>query len=134
MNGTAISWATRKQTRVALSTCEAEYMALCEATKETLYINKLVKELQLEVALPLKIQIDNQSAMKIASNPAFHRRTKHISRDYNFVRDEVRNNRVELAYVPTEANLADVFTKPMSGARFRRFRERLISLRGSVER
>ena len=133
-NKTPISWATRKQRRVAMSTCEAEFTALGEAIKEALYITKLVEEMKLETKMPLKILVDNQSCIKISENPAFHARTKHIARELHFIRDEVRNERVKVEYVASKDNIADGFTKPLNGPRFRRFREMLmLGSRGSVE-
>ena len=134
LNGTPISWCSRKQNHVALSSCESEYIALSECVKESLYIQKLVKEFNFDLYLPLSIGVDNQSTITIASNQAFHRRTKHINRIYDFVRDEIKQGNLTLHYVPTSDNFADGFTKPLIGNKFHCYLNNVTSsLKGSVE-
>lgn len=126
-NETPISWSTVKQTKVALSTCEAEYMALAEATKEVLYLHKLFVEMKIPIKLPIPIYVDNKACITISENPAFHKRTKHIAAAFHFVRDTVRDEKiVKLIYVPTDLNLADIFTKPLIGRKFYRHRDLML--------
>lgn len=108
-----ISWESRKQTTVALSSSEAEYMAASEASKEALYLNRLVSELCQCIEKPVKLFCDNQSAIKIAENPIFHNRTKHIDIRHHFIRQAVENRQVNLVYKPTEDMVADVLTKSL---------------------
>lgn len=127
-NEAPICWSTTKQTKVALSTCEAEYMALAEATKEALYLHKLLDEMKIQVKLPIPIYVDNKACITISENPAFHKRTKHIAANFHFVRDVVREEKlIKLIYVPSELNLADVFTKPLIGRKFYRHRDLMMN-------
>jgi hypothetical protein len=111
-----ISWNSTLQKTVATSTTEAEYMALADACKEALYIcnsfNYITKELSIPVPkqLPL-ILVDNTGAIKLANNPEFHKRTKHIDIRYHFVRELLENNEIQIKYIPSKENLADSLTK-----------------------
>jgi len=117
VNGASLSWTSKLQKTTALSSTEAEYMALKEAVKELLYIRQLCRELA--AIAPIRtgdifIRCDSQSAMDIAKNPTFHYRTKHIDIQYHFVREHVTNGTVRIKYIPTDKQLADGLTKPIS--------------------
>ena len=112
-NGTLISWKSKKQQIVALSSCEAEYIALTHAIQEGKFIKQLLLDL-LNTECIVHVGVDNQSAMKLAKNPVFHQRSKHIDIKYHFIRDEVLKGIVNLFYVQSVDNLADPFTKPVS--------------------
>ena len=115
-----ISWKTRKQSIVGLSTCEAEYVALATATQEAKFLRQLLADL---TCLPCKsvcIYVDNQGAIGLANNPIHHKRSKHIDVKYHYVRLEIQYGIVELTYVPTDNNVADVFTKPVTRVRLNR--------------
>lgn len=109
-----ISWESRKQKSVALSPAEAEYMAASEATKDAIYSNRLLSGILRIRANPVKLFCDNQSAIKMANNPVFHNRTKHIDIRYHSIRDAVDEEKVQLFYIPTENMTADVLTKGLS--------------------
>lgn len=114
--GPLISWKSKKQQCVALSTCEAEYIALTAAVQEAKFLRQLYHDmygLQDNVC----IHVDNQGAIALAKNPVHHQRSKHIDIRYHFVRSEIQSGIVNLEYVPTELNVADVFTKPVSRVR-----------------
>lgn len=118
----AITWRSKKQTCVALSTSEAEYMALSSAAQEAVWLRELMTEL---IRKPIKSTViyeDNQSAICVAKNPQFHGRTKHIGIKYHYIREQVSNKKVELIYCPTENMVADTLTKPLSQLRFERLR------------
>jgi hypothetical protein len=108
----AISWASKKQTSVALSSTEAEYMALTQACKEAIWIKRYLMELGVQREGPLVIRADNQSCIALARNPEFHARTKHIDIQYHFIREKVEGGEVALEYCSTKAMVADVLTKP----------------------
>ena len=108
----AISWASKKQTSVALSSTEAEYMALTQACKEAIWIKHYLTELGVQREGPLLIRADNQSCIALARNPEFHARTKHIDIQYHFIREKVEGGEVALEYCSTKAMVADVLTKP----------------------
>jgi len=98
----AISWASRKQELVALSTAEAEYVALTHATKEGIWLCRLLIELSLFDISPVPLLCDNQSALKLSIEDNFHARTKHIDTHYHYIRDVIAKNFIEAIYCPTE--------------------------------
>lgn len=110
----AISWEAQKQCLVALSSTEAEYIALSESAKEAIHLKGLLNEL---ISYDEKIILcnDNQSAQKLACNPVFHNKTKHIEIKYHFVRQTVDRNLITLKYVSTDKMIADIFTKSLNG-------------------
>ncbi|KAE8752614.1 hypothetical protein FOCC_FOCC000736 [Frankliniella occidentalis] len=117
MAGGAVSWYSKKQTFTAMSTAEAEYYAMSEAVKEVLWLRMFLKELQLHswVKNATKIKCDNQSAMKFAENGLDSENSKHIDIRYCFVEQCVKREEVEFEYVKSAENLADLFTKALSG-------------------
>lgn len=124
MNGAAVSWESRKQPTVALSSTEAEYMALSDATKEALYMKRLLNDFGRELdAVPLRN--DNVGAQKLVSNPMFHSRTKHIDIRHHFVRDAKGKGMISIEYTPTDEMPADVLTKGLSRPKHEKCVERL---------
>jgi hypothetical protein len=109
----AISWSSRKQTSVALSSTEAEYMALTQAAKEAIWLKRLMSELGVNTDDAVLIRVDNQSCMALAKNPEFHARTKHIDIQCHFIREKVANQEVALEFCPTREMVADVLTKAL---------------------
>jgi hypothetical protein len=108
-----ISWSSRRQTSVALSSTEAEYMALTQATKEALWLKRFLTELGRNRIGAVKLMVDNQGCMALAKNPEFHSRTKHIDIQCHFIREVVANQEAVLEYCPTREMVADVLTKPL---------------------
>ena len=123
MAGAAVSWKSRKQTCVALSTAEAEYVAIAAAAQEATWMRQLLEELYHKQAKPTVLHEDNQSAIAVAQNPQSHSKMKHIDIRYHFVREKVLDNTVELRYCPTNDMLADVLTKGLTFDKFARLRE-----------
>ncbi len=113
-----ISWLSSLQKSVAISTCEAEYMALKEATKESLWLYRFTSyiiatlELKLFINIP-KILVDNEAAIKLAENPEFHKRSKHIDISYHFIRETAQNKQIHLIGVRSKDEKANGFTKPL---------------------
>ena len=123
-HGPAISWKSKRQKTVALSSCESEYMALTAATQEALYLSQLLKDLLIENSIePVKINADNQGAIVLAKNPVHHSRSKHIDIKYHFIRENVLNKKIDIVYVPSEHNVADMMTKPFSKIKLRKFKD-----------
>jgi len=93
MGGTAISWKSKKQRVVALSSTEAEYIGTSEATREAIWLQRLLYELieSDQLTYPQLLFVDNQAAIKLTENPRFHERTKHIDIKYHFVREVYEN-------------------------------------------
>lgn len=121
--GAAISWASKKQNTVSLSTTEAEYIAQSLAVQELIWLHLLLTELDAHLLFkkPTPIYADNQGAIALAKNPEFHARTKHIAVRHHFIRQEIDAGTCEFHYVRTTEQAADGFTKPLGKIAFRRF-------------
>jgi hypothetical protein len=109
----SISWASKKQPTVALSSTEAEYMAASNAAREAVWLRQLLTELGFAPVAPTVIQCDNQGALALVKNPVKHARTKHIDVQHHFIRELVEQGKVALEYCPTDRMVADVLTKPL---------------------
>jgi hypothetical protein len=112
MGGGAISWSSKRQDTVAASTTEAEYMAAAAATKEALYLSKLLADFSIDIT-PVKMLADNQSAIKLLRNPISSMRSKHIDVVYHFARERVMRGDITFSYVKTDDMLADILTKAL---------------------
>lgn len=121
--GGAISWNSKRQDVVALSTCEAEYIALSRTAQEALWWQQLLKQLDDQQVVP--IMCDNQSAICVAKNQGFNPKTKHIAIRYHFVRDTLNRGEVTLDYVPTKQQPADGLTKPLTKQNHEQFKKML---------
>lgn len=118
-----VSWASRKQPTVAMSSTEAEYMALSLAVSEACWMRNLYNDFELQDDyLCIKIFEDNQAAIRVANNPEFHKRLKHIDIKFHFVREKIRNKIVEVKYLSTTDQIADVLTKPLGRVKLEKFR------------
>ena len=111
--GGPVSWSSKRQDLVALSSCESEYIALCEAAKEAKWMRGLLIELGHIEPSPAMIWADNQGAMALSKNPEFHKRKKHIDARWHWVREAVEEAVVEVDYVSTGYMAADGFTKAL---------------------
>jgi hypothetical protein len=118
--GGPISWQSKTQKSVALSTAEAEYMALSDAAKEAMHLRALLTVLGISTEAKTVIYEDNQAAIKIAENPVLHDRTKHIDIRYHFVRELVESLKIDVVYINTVDMIADLMTKAVSVAIFQR--------------
>jgi hypothetical protein len=114
LGGGLISWNSKRQPTVALSTAEAEYMAATQAVKEAMWLKQLLSELGLSQSEPVLIRSDNQGCIALTKNPAYHSRTKHIDIRHHFIRDSVEVGDIELQYCPTDDMVADVLTKGLA--------------------
>jgi hypothetical protein len=113
---------------VALSSCEAEIVALSDAAKEAIHLDRFLDELGLPQKETTKLGTDNTSARDLAYNPEHHDRTKHIERCHFFIRELVEDNRLVVPYVNTADNLADFFTKPLAAKVFYRLRNEIMNV------
>lgn len=120
-----ICWNTKRQSTVATSSTEAEYMALYEGIKEACWLKSLISSINVKIKLPIKIFEDNNGCIAIANNPTDHKRTKHIDVKYHFSREKIEENHVNLEYISTGDQIADMFTKSIPAVQFVRFRTRL---------
>jgi ATP-binding cassette subfamily B (MDR/TAP) protein 1 len=111
-NGGAISWVSRLQQIVALSTTEAEYIAATEACKEAIWLTRLLGDLGVSDTAPI-LHCDSQSAIQLAKNPVFHARTKHIDIRFHYIREVLEDGLIRLVKIRSEDNPADVCTKSL---------------------
>lgn len=127
--GSTVTWATKKQSSVALSTTEAELMALCQVSCEVVWIINVLNSVDLKVSEPVSVYEDNQPCIAVTVEPRKHKRMKHVEIQNFFVRELVQNSvqkrRVKLNYLPTEDQVADLMTKGLASPRFRKLRELL---------
>ena len=109
-----ISWFSRKQSSVAQSSTEAEYIVASMGAREVVSLRKLLFGLFGKPLPPTTIYCDNQSCIKLSLNPVFHNRSKHIEIPYHYVRDMVEKDVIKLEYISTEDQIADILTKPLA--------------------
>src|SRR6266516_1778891 len=119
LNGGAVSWCSSKQSVVAGSTCEAEYIAASEAANEGVWMKEFISDLGVipSASLPMKIFCDNTGAIALAKESRFHKRTKHIKRRFNSIRHQVSEGDIEICKIHTDLNVADPLTKPLPRAK-----------------
>ena len=119
LNGRAVSWCSSKQSIMAGSTCEAEYIAASEAANEGVWMKEFISDLGVipSASGPMKIFCDNTGAIALAKESRFHKRTKHIKRRFNSIRDQVQVGDIEICKIHTDLNVADPLTKPLSRAK-----------------
>jgi len=109
--GALISWCSIKQPVVALSSCEAEYIAGSYAACQAIWIESMLSELKIQVRKPIVLHLDNKSAINLAKNPILHGRSKHIEARFHFLREQVNHGKLEVKQCPSESQLADILTK-----------------------
>ena len=125
--GGAVSWKSKKQSVVATSSCEAEYVASCMAAKEAIWLSRLVADLQQQSSPDaVCIRVDNNGAKDLALNATINERTKHIDVQYHFVRQCNQDGKIKLERCDTTDQVADPLTKPLD----RNLHERLCSMQG----
>ena len=122
LGGSPISWWSKKQDTVAMSSCEAEFMAGTEAAKQAIWLQDLLSEITGNESEKVTIFIDNKSAIALTRNPVFLGRSKHINRRYHFIRECVENEQVEVTHVPSEKQKADILTKALGRIKFKDMR------------
>ena len=129
-----ISWKATLQPTVALSTTEAEYMALIEAVKESIWVHGLLDSFGLSQQIPI-VYCDSQSAIHLAKNPVYHERTKHIDIRLHFIRECVNDNTVAVQKIATTENPADMMTKTLQVDKFKHCLNlvNICRMRGKVE-
>ena len=132
----AITWSSKKQDIVALSSSEAEYVAASAAARQAVWLRKLLKDLCCEQEGATKIWCDNRSAIAMTRNQAFHARTKHIEVQHHFIRKLVSEETIALRFCSTNVQNVDLFTKALAQAKHQFFMEKIgmyeFELRGGV--
>jgi len=113
LGSSLVTWASQKQRIVALSSCEAEYVAAAAAACQGIWLNRLIADMLGTKEMTVKLLMDNMSAIVLSKNPVHHDRSKHIDTRYHFLRECIEEGKVEVDYVGTEEQLADLFTKAL---------------------
>ena len=120
--GGIVSWGSKKQTTVALSSTEAEYIAASLATQEAIWLCSLLADLKFVQGKPTIIFEDNQGAVALSKNPRYHARTKHVNIKHHFIRDKFESGEIILTYCSTNDMIADMLTKALPRTMFETFR------------
>ncbi|MCO5553522.1 hypothetical protein L7F22_007044 [Adiantum nelumboides] len=113
------------QPTMATSNCEAEYRVVFTATVECIWLRRLMADLGVGQHTANTIYTDSQSIFPVAKNSVFHAGTKHIEVHYHYVKERLSTGEISFAYVPTQDNLTDIFTKALSREKFEAFRKAL---------
>jgi hypothetical protein len=119
-----VSWSSKKQNSIALSTTEAEYVATGACCAQLLWMKQTLRDFGCEQS-KIPLLCDNERAIKLADNPVNHSRTKHIDIRHHFLRDHQAKEDIDVQHVRTEFQLADIFTKPLDESRFCALRREL---------
>jgi hypothetical protein len=122
LGSSPIAWQSLKQKMVALSTCEAEYVAAATAACQVVWLRRLLAELTGAQVQPPALKVDNQPAIALAKNPVLHDRSKHIDVKFHFLRDCVDGGQLVIEFVDTRRQLADILTKSLGRLRFQELR------------
>jgi hypothetical protein len=121
VDGGAVSWSSKKQEIIALSTTEAEYVAATHAAKEGLWLRTLINTVFGGISGPTDLHCDNQSAIALTKDHQYHARTKHIDIRFHFIRWIIEDGKLRLLYCPTAEMLADSFTKALPSTKIKHF-------------
>jgi hypothetical protein len=121
IDGGAVSWSSKKQPVVALSSTEAEFIAATHATKELMWIRMIISEIIRPLTFPTTLLCDNQSAIALTRDGVYHARSKHIDVRFLFIRDVVSRGLIKLIYCPTNEMTADILTKTLARPKFEFF-------------
>lgn len=109
-----LTWRSQKQRCVDLSSTEAEYVASSEATKETIWIGKLLDDIGEQTCDPTKLYMDSQYVIRLVRNPEYDKKTKNIDVKYHFIREKFIDGIIDVHYIQTEDQLANILTKPLA--------------------
>jgi histone deacetylase 1/2 len=120
-----IAWSARKQATISQSSTKAEYMVVANATAEIIWVQSLLRELGVSQSCPLVLWCDNIGATYLSSNPVFHARTKHIEVDFHFVREWVTQKLLQIKFISSKYQFADIFMKPLPLPMFEGYRRNL---------
>ena len=120
-----VPWACKKQQALALSSTEADYRAAVNASQEALWLRQILSEFRFEQQQPTPLWCDNQSAINLSKYPVLHQHSKHIEIHMHFIRNLVHDRVIEVLYCPTDDQVADIFTKSLTEAKFSKLRSML---------
>jgi hypothetical protein len=126
-HGGAISWRSKRQDCVALSTVESEYVAASAASQEAIFLRRLLAEVDEDFPgdEAVTLYVDNQGAMFVGNAVSYSGRLKHIDVRHHFLQEQVKNGAIKMEYVPSADNTADILTKPLNEPRFVQLRDKM---------
>ena len=127
LNGSVISWKSKKQGSTTLSITEAEYVALSQCACELKFLMMLLQDMKVKIKLPIMLREDNTGAIFITNNEVVSQRTKHIDTRHHFVREMIMNQELIVKYIRSEINPADIMTKNLGAEKFVAFSEMILS-------
>lgn len=113
-----VTWRSKKQSVVALSSVEAEFRGIVKGVTEVLWLQKLLKDIGVRIELPTPLMCDNKASISISENHVQHDRTKHVEIDRHFIKEKLEGGIIELSFVRSEDQLADILTKAVNGRTF----------------
>ena len=125
MGSAAVSWNCKKQATVATSIAEAEYISSWEETCEIVWLRRVLRDLGISQTEATSLFIDSQSAIKLAKNPVFHSKTKHVDTKYHHIISLIAKDVIKPIYRPSKDQISDIFTKPLGRIKFTKFRDEL---------
>lgn len=126
LNGAAASWSSKRARTIAVSSTKAEYVALSNASKQAVWMKRLINDLQVIDRIDMLPMLgDNTSSIKMTKNDEFHGRTKHIDIQHHFIREPMEKNEISIDYINTKDMLADDFTKALGRPEFHNHRRRI---------
>ena len=120
-----VAWLSKKKGSISLSTTKVKYIDAATYCTQVLWMIQALADLEVKYATPIPIHCDNTSAISVSKNPVFHSKTKHIPIKYHFLREKVTNQIVQVHYIPTTEQIADIFTKPLPKTPFEYIRQKL---------
>ncbi len=127
LNNNIISWTSKKQRVVSLSTCEAEYIAIASCIQDLTWIKQFLSEIYNNLIIQITLYCDNQAAIQISNNDTLHDRSKHIDIKHHYIRKIIKSNLLELKWIPTNEQQADIFTKSLGHIQFKNLTNKLIN-------
>ena len=118
-----VSWASKRQPIVILSSTEAKYIAASLSSQELIWISSLLNGLNFKQDEPTILNEDNQGTISLSTNPKNQAKTKHIDIEFHFIREKIKNCEIQLEYCPSEDMIADMLTKPFGRVKYKKFRD-----------
>ena len=125
MGDSLVSWLSKNQGSIFLSTTKAEYIVVATCCTQILWMNQTLTYLEVKYFDPIPFHCDNTSAISMSKNPVLHSKTKHIPIKYHFLREQVTNIVVQLNFIPSTEQIVDIFTKPLPKTQFEYLRQKL---------
>ena len=120
-----VSWSSKKQSSISLSTVEAKYIVSTSCCNQVIWMRQTLEDLLVKYEHPILINYDNTSAINIYINPIMHSKTKHIPIKYHYLREQLSQNAVRIEYTDTKEQIADIFTKPLPKEAFEILRQNM---------